>query len=372
MQIINRMYQLLQRRKNQKSFRALKENKGGIDFCSNDYLSIARNTVLKKKIHQATAAVDLGSTGSRLLSGHSTLHHQLEQKAALFHQAEAALLFNSGYTANLSILSAVPRKSDIILFDALIHASLHDGLKLSVAQSESFDHNNTKALEELLVKHHKKNIFVVVESIYSMDGDEAPLIPILKLCKQYNALMIVDEAHSTGIYGIKGEGLCVAKGIEQEVFARIHTFGKAFGMHAAVIAGSTLLKDYLINYARPLIYSTALDPHSVLSISMIYDHLQENGEQYIEELQERIQYFLDNSCSIKDQLIVSESPIQGIIIPGNEPVSRACYQMQQAGFDVRAIRSPTVAAGKERIRICLHRHNSLEQIKALVNCLQQL
>jgi 8-amino-7-oxononanoate synthase len=366
------MQQLLERRKKQNTFRTLQENDLDIDFCSNDYLSMARNESLKKHIHQASASLNIGATGSRLLTGHSALHHQLEQKAAQFHEAETALLFNSGYAANLSILSAVPRKSDVILYDALIHASLHDGLKLSVASTQVFEHNNILQLEQLLQQHNGHNIFVVVESIYSMDGDEAPLEDIVRLCARYQAMLIVDEAHSTGIYGHKGSGLCVAKGIEKEVFARIYTFGKAFGLHAAVIVGSTLLKEYLINFARPLIYTTALDPHSVLSIRMVYEHLEQHGNQYIQELNERIHYFLANSYALKDNMIASKSPIQGLIIKGNNAVTKACHQIRQSGFDVRAIRSPTVPIGQERIRICLHRHNSLEQIKALLDCLHQL
>lgn len=371
MQVIKRMQQLLERRKQQDAFRSLQLNDNKIDFCSNDYLSIAGNRQLTTQIHQQSASLKLGSTGSRLLSGHYELLEKLEIKAAQFHHAQSALLFNSGYAANLSVLSAIPRKSDVILYDALIHASLHDGLKLSVAHAESFEHNNLRALEQKLSKHSGKNIFVVVESVYSMDGDETPLADVVELCQQYQALLIVDEAHSTGIYGEKGAGFCVEKKVEDAVFARIHTFGKAFGLHAAVIVGTPILKDYLINFARPLIYTTAVNPHTALSIYEVYKHMEINADAYIKELRSRIDFFKSCCLPLHQHLIPSNSPIQGLLVPGNEAVVKLCAQLQHEGFDVRAIRSPTVAAGQERIRICLHRHNTETQIRSMADALIQ-
>jgi len=368
--INNRMQSLLDRRKQNEAFRTAQSNQHLLDFCSNDYLSLARSPILKEKVHAQSAKLSLGSTGSRLLSGHYELLSLLEEKTAAFHKGEAALLFNSGYTANLSILSAVPRRSDIILYDELVHASIHDGMKLSAATSIAFPHNDTKTLETLLKKYAKQTVFVVVESIYSMDGDAAKLKDISKLCLKDNTHLIVDEAHSTGIYGPNGAGLCVELGIENEVFARLHTFGKGIGAHGAVIVGSTILKEYLFNYARPLIYTTALSPHSVLTVLEAYKHLEQYGLQYIKELQERISYFRELVKPLAgSDYIESFSPIQSIIIPGNSEVVELSHQLQKAGFDARPIRMPTVPAGKERIRICLHRHNSLNEIKGLVTAL---
>lgn len=362
-----RLLALLNRRKAQKAFRTLGKATHLIDFCSNDYLSLARSLELQAIVKKASKDQPLGATGSRLLSGHYALLDTLEEKIAQFHQAEAALVFNSGYNANLGLISAIPRRSDLILYDELIHASIHDGIRLSAASSLSFAHNDLEALETLLMDNPQKTIFVLVESIYSMDGDAAPLISIQQLCQKYEANLIVDEAHSTGIYGHKGEGLCVELGIEKEVFARIHTFGKAIGTHGAAVLGSQLLKDYLINYARSLIYTTALSPHSTQSTLAAYQFLEKKGSFYIKELRERIVYFQQQILNQNKYVYInSSSPIQGLIVPGNETVSQLCDSLQKEGYDVRPIRSPTVPVGKERIRICLHRHNSLEEIQKLV------
>ncbi len=366
-----RLLALLNRRKAQKAFRTLQDSSHLIDFCSNDYLSLARSSALQGIIKTQTTNQQLGATGSRLLSGHYTLLDTLEEKLAQFHQAEAALVFNSGYNANLGIISTIPRRSDLIFYDELIHASVHDGMRLSPATSQAFPHNNLAELEALLINNPQKTIFVIVESIYSMDGDVAPLLSIQQLCQKYEANLIVDEAHSTGIYGKDGAGLCVELGIEKAVFARIHTFGKAIGTHGAAILGSQILKDYLINYARPLIYTTALSPHTTQCTLAAYQLLEKKGALYIEELRERIAYFqqyIHNQS--KYEYIKSNSPIQCLIVPGNEAVTQLSTLLQKEGYDVRPIRTPTVPVGKERIRICLHRHNSLEEIEKLIQLLK--
>lgn len=367
-----RLLALLNRRKAQKAFRRLEDSSHLIDFCSNDYLSLARSSELQKSIEEQSLNQPLGATGSRLLSGHYNLLDTLEEKLAQFHQAEAALVFNAGYNANLGIISAIARRSDLILHDEFIHASIHDGIRLSAATSQSFGHNNIAELETLLIKNSQKTIFVLVESIYSMDGDAAPLRSIQKLCQKHDANLIVDEAHSTGIYGKNGAGLCVELGIEKTIFARIHTFGKAIGTHGAAVLGSQILKDYLINYARPLIYTTALSPHTTQSSLAAYQLLEKKGALYIQELRERIAYF---QASIRKQTkytyIKSASPIQCLIVPGNEAVTQLSALLQKEGYDVRPIRTPTVPAGKERIRICLHRHNSFKEIEQLIQLINK-
>lgn len=365
--LLERMQALLERRKQQQAFRKAINNQHLIDFSSNDYLSLARNKTLQDKIHTKSTNLPLGSTGSRLLTGHYDLLEKLEEKIADFHQAPAALVFNSGYNANLALLSCLPRRGDIILYDELVHASIHDGMKMGAGTAIAFLHNDLENLETLLNKHADNPIFVIVESIYSMDGDAAPLKEIGRLCQNFSAHLIVDEAHSTGIFGKKGEGLCVELGIENQIFARLHTFGKAIGGHGAAIVGSTILRDYLFNYARPLIYSTALSPHSVLSVLEAYEYLEAFGNTYIPELQERIEYFRQLILPlVGENYINSSSPIQSIIISGNEQVVQLSESLQNAGFDIRPIRTPTVPVGKERIRICLHRHNSLDEISRLV------
>ncbi len=364
--LLERMQALLQRRKQQQAFRTFRNLDYLIDFSSNDYLGLARNPTLQAQVHEASQSLALGATGSRLLSGHYDLLDQLELVLTEVHQAEAALVFNSGYNANLGLLSAIARKGDLLLYDELVHASIHDGMKLSKATTCAFGHNDMAALEELLQKNPNKNILVLVEAIYSMDGDAAPLSEIAMLCEQYQAHLVVDEAHSTGVFGAKGGGLCVQLGIADKVFARVHTFGKAMGSHGAAILGSQLLKDYLVNYARPFIYTTAISPHSVLTTLLSYQYLAEQEAVLLPALQQKIERFKKSlTPQVSTKVIESNSAIQCLQVAGNSKVVAIAEQLQKLGFDVRPIRSPTVAAGAERLRICLHHHNSTVEIETL-------
>lgn len=346
-----------------------------VDFCSNDYLGLSRSEILAQRIKviQNEYPSALGATGSRLLTGHYPLIDEVETQLATFHQAPAALLFNSGYDANLSLLSCLPRRRDLLLYDELIHASLHDGIKLSAASALAFRHNDSQHLAALLHTKHQEyeHIFIIIESIYSMDGDVCPLPQIAELAKQYGAYIIIDEAHSTGIWGEKGEGLAASLGLSDVCFARLHTFGKAMGGHGAVVVGSTLLRSFLLNFARPLIYTTALPPHSLLHIREAYRLLHEKATEWLPELQQKIAFFRELMHGLPTPLycLPSPSPIQSIIVGGNEPTRALAQQVQQQGFDVRPILSPTVPAGTERIRICLHLFNTKEEMELLANSL---
>ena len=240
----------LRERQQANALRVLRLNDDKIDFCSNDYLGIVKNKLIEDSIINKN--LSHGSTGSRLLSGNYKLIEETEKIIADFHDAEEGLIFNSGYDANIGLLSSVPQKGDVIIYDQLSHASIRDGIRLSFADSFSFLHNDVDDLEKKLSAAAKpqQNIFVVTESVFSMDGDMAPLKEISKLCEKYNAALIVDEAHATGVVGEKGEGLVQHLDLQQKCFARLHTFGKACGCHGAVILGSTQLKKYLINFAR--------------------------------------------------------------------------------------------------------------------------
>ncbi len=246
-----------------------------VDFCSNDYLGLARNPELHRRIGEAYArkgeALN-GATGSRLISGNSPYAVELETWLASLCKAEKALVFNSGYAANTAILSAVPQKGDTILYDEYIHASLKEGARLSFAGRFAFRHNDLNDLERRLQKA-TGTVFVVAESVYSMDGDWAPLREMLDLCEKYGANLIWDEAHSTGLWGTDGNGLACEMGLQDRIFARIYTFGKAMGVHGACIAGSQTLINYLINFARPFIYTTALPLHSLVSIREAFHFL---------------------------------------------------------------------------------------------------
>lgn len=362
-QFHKKLNQQLSGRKLAQLYRQLPTPLDGLtDFCSNDYLGYAR-----LKVDDSDEKMG-GATGSRLISGNSRLAEAVEDQLALFHQADAALLFGSGYAANIGLLSAVVRRKDTIVYDKLLHASLRDGITLSRARALGFAHNDLNDLQQKL-KAASGNIFVVVESIYSMDGDVAPLAKIAELCQQADAALIVDEAHSTGVLGEKGEGLVVAEGLQAQVFARVHTFGKAIGSHGAIVAGSQILKDYLINFARSFIYSTALPGHTLLCIQQAYRQLA-IGEE-LSQLRDNINFFLANCPQgLAKRLVPSTSPIQALLCPGNETVNDLSQMLRSNAMAVLPIRYPTVPAGQERLRICLHSFNTKQEIKHLLRLLQ--
>lgn len=337
------------------------------DFSSNDYLGLSRCSTLNdfflEEVRQFSSH-SLGSTGSRLLTGNSFFAEMLEKEIADYHQSESALFFNSGYTANLSLFATLPKKNDTIITDNCIHASVIDGCRLSYAKRLHFRHNDLTDLEQKLRKA-QGTCYVAVESLYSMEGDIAPLKEISTLCKKYGALLIVDEAHAAGVYGM---GLVQEAGLEKDVFARVITYGKAFGTHGASITGSSLLKQYLINYARPFIFTTAPSLNQLLAVRCAYAHIKSHSQIAL-ELHENIGLFRSLMSKL---LSVNPGPIQLIQIPGNESVMRASAHLIQAGFDVRAVRSPTVPKGKERLRICLHSFNSSNSIIKLCEHLHRL
>lgn len=358
----------LEERGKRLSLRTLKVPDYPIDFCSNDYLGLARNQEFQRQIEFLIKEKNLshGSTGSRLLSGNYTFIEETEKQIADFHQAEAALIFNSGYDANLGLMSCIASRGDLILYDNLIHASLRDGIRLSLASSASFTHNDVNALEDKLRKC-KSNCFVVIESVYSMDGDEAPLAAITDTCKRYSAHLIVDEAHATGVVGKRGEGQVQQAGLQQDCFARIHTFGKALGVHGAAVLGSDILKQYLINYARSFIYTTALSPASVAAIAIAYHYLPRMNSERA-HLQKLIEHF--QKAMFRFEKLISHTPIQVLVTPGNNNATNIAGDLQQKGFDIRPILYPTVPEGKERLRIVLHGFNSMDELDMLIEALR--
>ena len=353
----------LEHRKQNNSFRRLKNSDALIDFCSNDYLGFSQTLNVK---HTTIS----GATGSRLISGHSSQFEELEIKIAKFHSSETALLCNSGYDANIGLFSCIADKGDTIIFDQYIHASIRDGIGLSKARSFSFEHNNLPSLEKKL-QQASGCVIVAVESIYSMDGDCVPLEAIITLCEKHNAHIILDEAHATGVLGDNGEGLAQHLQVQDKLFARVHTFGKAMGCHGAVILGSDSLKNYLINYSRSFIYSTALGTHSLHSIEAAYRQLNVGDE--IIQVQQNISLFKSLlSSKLISRLIESENPIQCFLIPGINEAKRVEAGLRAKGLNCRAILHPTVEEGKERIRICIHSFNSGQEIKLCVDCLEEL
>ena len=343
------------------TLRTLVHSNNAIDFSSNDYLGFAQSGLLTI---DGEHTLPSGATGSRSITGNSLLAEETEQLIAAFHHREAALIFNTGYMANVGLFSCMASKGDTYISDEFIHASIIDGMRLSYANRLRFKHNDLADLEKKLQLATGKKI-VVVESIYSMDGDEAPLIEMAALCKKNDALLIVDEAHATGLYGDKGNGLVCQYALENEVYACIHTFGKAIGLHGAAITGSKVLRNFLINQARSFIYTTALPTHNYIQIQLAYQLLPSGKRKALHAL---VDYFREAIAVNKDiTFIDSLSPIQGIMVGDNFATKLLANHLIEKGFFVRPILSPTVLVGKERIRICIHSFNTKEQIDGLVN-----
>ena len=353
-------------RKQNNALRQLPNATSLTDFASNDYLGWSQSELIFDETHQLLLDRNIknnGATGSRLLSGNHQLYTATEDFIARFHQSESALIFNSGYDANVGFFSSVPQRGDLILYDELCHASIRDGIQLSKAKAYKFNHNDFEDLEQLIQRNPNTTLYIVTETVFSMDGDCPNLEELVSVSNKYNCYLVVDEAHALGVFGEQGEGLVQMLGLQDEIFARIMTFGKGLGCHGAAIIGSLELKSYLVNFARSFIYTTGLSPHSVAAILVGYQHLEKDLIPIL-KLRENIVFFNQhkNMLSLKPLFVRSKSAIQSAIIPGNEKVKSIANQLHQKGFDVKAILSPTVPEGQERLRFCIHSYNSTEEI----------
>lgn len=374
-QLPSALQRKLHQREEAFSLRQLPVPNSLVDFASNDYLGFAKCTTIFDATHQLLTDKHFktnGATGSRLLSGNHKLYPETENYIAQFHQAETALIFNSGYDANVGFFSSVPQKGDYILYDALCHASIRDGIQMSNAKSYKFPHNDWEALEQLIQSGIKAKaiVYIVTESVFSMDGDSPDLERLVQLSEANGCYLIVDEAHALGVFGEKGEGLFQNLKWQDQVFARIVTFGKGLGCHGAAILGSTVLKNYLINFARSFVYTTALAPHTVATVLMAYQQL-EAAKIERQQLRNNINFFNREKQmgGLKPLFVPSKSAIQSAIIPGNQIVKAIATQLQHHGFDVKAILSPTVPEGQERLRFCLHSYNTEEEISKVLQLL---
>ncbi|MBZ4035603.1 pyridoxal phosphate-dependent aminotransferase family protein [Flavobacterium sp. 17A] len=341
-----------------------------VDFSSNDYLGFSKSEVIFKHTHAYLLENEIfqnGSTGSRLSTGNHSVYPIAESFIAEFHEAEAALIFNSGYDANIGFFSAVAQENDVVLYDELCHVSIKDGISLSKAKSHSFIHNDFEDLERLIAKFPNTTIYIVTETVFSMDGDCPNLEELVQLSEKYNCYLIVDEAHSLGVFGEKGEGLLQYLKLHNRVFARIVTLGKGLGCLGAAVLGSIGLKEYLINFANSFIYTTALPPQAIATILTAYQQLEIEKES-IEKLRQNIVFFNQqkNLLGLKPMFVHSKSAIHSAIVPGNKNVKQLAEQLQDKGFDVQAIFSPKVPEGQERLRFCLHSYNSEEEINQVL------
>lgn len=382
----------LENRKHNSALRKLASPNNLIDFASNDYIGFSKNKTIFEQTHQyliENNCIQNGATGSRLISGNHKVYQEAENFIAHFHQTQSALIFNSGYDANVGFFSSVPQKGDLILYDELCHASIRDGIQLSNAKSYKFKHNDFEDLESKIFnfngninQNNRSNlgntsnfqlptsIYIVTESVFSMDGDCPNMEELVTISEKYGCYLVVDEAHALGVFGSSGEGLVQMLGLQNQVFARIMTFGKGLGCHGAAIVGSQELKEFLVNFARSFIYTTGLSPHAVATVFVAYQ-LLETEKTTINSLRENIVHFNQekNLLGLKPIFVRSKSAIQSAIIPGNKIVKSIALQIQNKGFDVKAILSPTVPEGQERLRFCLHSYNTKEEISEVLRLL---
>jgi 8-amino-7-oxononanoate synthase len=327
----------------------------GVNFCSNDYLGLAENAELRAAVVEAAQnCARIGGTGSRLLSGQSEDWRALEESFATFAGTEDALFFGSGYAANMGLLSSLLGKDDTVYSDTLNHASLIDGIRLSGARKVIYPHLNLNVLEDALRQEAGApwRRVIVTESVFSMDGDVAPLLEIAALAEKYGAALIVDEAHATAVHGPGGRGLCFKSEIQRQVFAIVHTCGKALASAGAFVCGPAILKQHLVNHARTFIFSTALPPYMAGQIAAAL-RISEGMDVQRRALLDGASRLCDTLRAESFDVAGSASQIVPVILGSNETTLAAADHLQRNGFAVRAVRPPTVPEGRSRLRLSL-------------------
>ncbi len=348
--------------------RLLREGRDLLDFSSNDYLGLSQHPHLRQAAAVALEQWGTGSAASRLLSGTLSLHQALEDAVAAFKHKEAALVFNSGYQANVGLLSGLCDKGDVVLADRLCHASLLDGLILSGARWHRFRHNDMNHLESLLQRH--KVQWVVTESVFSMDGDLAPLTDLVTLTQRHGARLLVDEAHATGVFGADGAGRVSEAGLSDQVDLIMGTFSKALGSFGAYVACSPILRDLLINTARSFIYSTALPPAVIAANQAALDVVRNEPQRRTRLLQ--MASGLRDALQQRSCRVIGESQIVPWVLGDDETVVRASGQLEEKGCCVPAIRPPTVSPGQARLRISLSAAHADRDLDILVQSIDEV
>ena len=343
----------------------------GINFSSNDYLGLATHPELIAAWQTGAAEYGVGSAGSPLVTGYATAHAQLEEKLADITGFESALLFNSGYSANQALLKALLTKDDLLIQDKLNHASLMEAGSLSPVTMKRFKHNDLEHLQQMLTSRQQyTNALVVTEGVFSMDGDQAELTPIANLAKQHDAWLLIDDAHGFGVMG-QGCGSVKQQGLNADhVDLYMATFGKALGASGAFVAADKVVIDYLVNFSKPYIYSTAMPAAMAVCIDKALD-IMANEQWRFQHLQSLIAYFRQQ-CQLKNiTLLPSESPIQPLIIGDAQQALLVSEKLLQRGIIVKAIRPPTVAKGSARLRITLSAKHSVADIDLLLTALEE-
>jgi 8-amino-7-oxononanoate synthase len=343
----------------------------GVNFCSNDYLGLAEDARLKQAVIEAVqASARVGGTGSRLLSGHHAVWTELEEEFAAFAGTEAALYFSSGYAANVGLLASILGKDDLVFSDALNHASLIDGIRLSGARRIIYPHLDLQWLQLALQNHENRagRKVIVTESVFSMDGDISDVKAIHDLADRYGANLVVDEAHATAVHGPRGAGIVAKCGLTQEVFAVVHTCGKALASAGAFVCGSTILRDFLVNHARTLIFSTAMPPYMAGQISAalrLAKNMNAEREMLLQESLELAGGLSADGWNVSG----TASQIIPVIIGGNDETLNAAEVLRAQGFAIRAIRPPTVPIGGARLRLSLTAQIAGRELARMHECL---
>lgn len=346
--------------------------RAGADFASNDYLGLADSPLLREAVAAALArGVPIGSGGSRLLRGNHPEHEALEAEAAAFFGRESAVYFSSGYAANAALLSTLPQRGDLVLFDELVHASAHEGMRLGRAETRSVAHNDVAAFADAIAAWRRGGgagrVWIAVESLYSMDGDVAPLAALSALARSEDAVLVVDEAHATGVYGPQGQGL--AHGLPSANLITLHTCGKALGCEGALVTGPAIVRDFLVNRGRAFIFSTAPSPLMAAAVRASLRIVAE-GELLRSALTERIAAARGALAPLG--VPVGETQILPLILGDDVRAMAVAGGLQESGFDVRGIRPPTVPPGTARLRISITNNVSPAEIAALAARLADL
>ena len=372
MDLLKRFAGLLDDLKQRSVYRSLRAT-AGTDFTSNDYLALADSRRMREVLIDALKrGVPSGSGGSRLLRGNHPEHERLEEEAARFFGTKRALLFGSGYAANTALLSTLPQRGDLVVYDQYVHASSHDGMKLGRASVASFAHNDVDSADDAIRTWRQGGgtgtPWIVIESLYSMEGDRAPLAELKTLAERCGAFLIIDEAHATGVFGPDGRGLAAELEGSDHVLV-LHTGGKALGVSGAIVTGPSVLCDFLINRGRPFIFATAPPPLVATALCESLAILREEPER-----RTRLASLAAHARqAIRKQLDLPtpHSQILPVIIGESDPAIRIAEMIQTAGFDVRAIRPPTVPAGTARLRISITLHLDESSIDALVYAMRE-
>jgi 8-amino-7-oxononanoate synthase len=352
--------------------------RAGVDFSSNDYLGLASNPRMRKAISAAIeAGTPIGAGGSRLLRGNCAEHENLETEAARFFGAEAAIFFATGYTANFAVLTTLPQRGDLLVLDQLVHASIHEGARAGRAAFRFNAHNDVNSVEKVIrawrSEGGKGRVWIVAESLYSMDGDFAPLEALSEIADRHDAFLVVDEAHATGVFGPSGRGLTAAYEGRENLIA-IHTCGKALGAAGALVTTTNLLRDFIVNRCRPFIFSTAPSPLMAVAVEAALTILREEPEHQ-QRLTRLIAFAGEEIGARQGQQQgwhLSGSQIIPYIVGDNARAMALASALQARGFDIRGIRPPTVPVGTARLRISLTNNVDENDVRAMLEALAEL